>query len=123
MLQNNIRHQCVHHLFMTVKLGKEAALFNFQITFINKYINLRGLHELGNIYSLIIVIFPSDTPCRASSLFPSSTGNCLLLNRVFFLTQLIKAQKTVASAGHFFLVLKPKAPLMCQCTLASSHLL
>jgi hypothetical protein len=54
---------------MTVKLGKETALFNFQITFINKYINPRGLHELGNIYSLIIVIFPSDTPCRASSLY------------------------------------------------------
>lgn len=42
-LWNNISHEDVYYLFTTVKLGKEKALFNFQIKSINKHTNPRGV--------------------------------------------------------------------------------
>lgn len=117
---NNRSHERVYYLFATVKLGKEKALFNFQISSINKHINPRGLHKLGKIYSLITVITHRNgkhlpfwrtmqshcPPPLSHRLFPDSTK---------------KGTEILATSWHFiYRVLKLKAPLPCQSTLVSS---
>lgn len=117
---NNISHEHVYYLFATVKLGKEKALFNFQISSINKHINPRGLHKLGKIYSLITVITQRNGKhllfwCTMQSHCPP------LLSHPLFPDSTEKGTEILATSWHFiYWVLKLKAPLTCQSTLVSS---
>lgn len=112
-LRNNISHQQVYHLFTTINLEKETALFNFQISSINKYTNPRGVigtqkylinncHHTQSWEAFSLQIPPAG-PLPSSLLPPEVTH---------FLTQRKKAQKTSARSWHLiYCLLELKATL------------
>lgn len=90
-LWNNTSRQHVYFLFTSVKLGKETALFNFQISSINKHINPRRVAWTQN--NLFINNYYCTQLWEASSLgthhaeplsfSPPPPGSCSIVNRVF----------------------------------------